>query len=1073
MPDIKIKNFGNPDRPWTVPESDMGRQAISPLRGYVYQLHQTAAAWITIKDGDELYLEIAEDYTQLLREPDKIDEILRATQLKDTRESGSVTLNSPDVLSAIENLFRLQAANSDRDVGLIFLTTSEIGKERKIPLPSGKAGLHVWSAVTEGADITELRTALLDRFEPGALREFIETSTDYQLRLRLISRLTFECGAPGWEAIEANNRNLLMALRQELRSTADMAHRAYDAVLARVIETILTSPTRSLNRDQLIACLEKATAIAMPSQVVMDHFAEPSVNSALGLIELQDLRKLSRTLLEVGRPPSVDLLFPDSSSAARSAFSEASAIQRTATETHPKDRQPARASILEIALREEWKHLIVGQPGSGKSHALWQTGQDLLVGEGVTPIYLPVARRRTWNEVRSIISDIAPAAHLDALLSDNRVCFLIDGWSEFAVGQSATEKQKALRALRDANVIATAQFADAGDAVFKQWSIELFTPAQVTSILATARTSEPLITDATIDLLRLPLLLSIRVLTGANVAATGELLRQFHSHLSRELPEGFSEVLTGAVAESALTNDHSYGRFIVDLKRRAATKGVNEPLKHLRQLGTLVERGGQVLPIHDLYWSWLAGCGLIADRLILQAIEPLHTRQSFVLALQSGVAAHDLDVAEATAGDLVLAAALDTSRRRQRCDSNLASGIDVALSDTRLAVRNRGGLAALELGRPEYLRRALDVLSELSTENIYVPEWPLALQPAILYPQRAIIADWLGSARSEFVIDAIAERGDANWVPWLEQMALSGKLTFVDALAAALGCSAMIPKWGYHHFDDLLRSKPWKLRAAAQRRSNVALARLVADNYERIVENVIPTNSSSWIDINRVIVACGDDAVFGSLLSRFATMSKRPQELLGFAIAERGAPWIAEFQKIAFAKAGGEHHHKLAEAFSPEIDDATARAWIAAGHDDMGWRVLVARHGNSILPELISSLPKSYGGQHHIPALVHMRHLTSAPKSLIDDLWSRLGSPMQPKAMQDLLQALATVHPEGVASIVAFIRDHPSSLPLYHLGQVLRLYEAWRKATGIAVGITLPSGQNLRFEHWVSIGVEH
>src|SRR6202034_863251 len=108
------------------------------------------------------------------------------------------------------------------------------------------------------------------------------------------------------------------------------------------------------------------------------------------------------------------------------------------------------------------------------------------------------------------------------------------------------------------------------------------------------------------------LLLSINVLSGANASATGELLRQFHYHLARDMPEMFTEALAGAVAASALANDWSYGRLLLELQTRANTKNVAEPAKLLQRLGTIVEQSGEVRRIHDLYWSWLVGRGLVA-----------------------------------------------------------------------------------------------------------------------------------------------------------------------------------------------------------------------------------------------------------------------------------------------------------------------------------------------------------------------------------------------------------------------------------------------------------------------------
>ena len=255
----------------------------------------------------------------------------------------------------------------------------------------------------------------------------------------------------------------------------------------------------------------------------------------------------------------------------------------------------------------------------------------------------------------------------------------------------------------------------------------------------------------------------------------------------------------------------------------------------------------------------------------------------------------------------------------------------------------------------------------------------------------------------------------------------------------------------------------------AARRSNLALARQIAADYERLVETAVPQGSSSWLNLNRVLVACGDDEVFRSLQARFGSMAKRPQELLGYAVVDRGPPWIAAFQKIAFTTPGGGHHHKLAEELSPEIDDTTARAWIAAGYDEVGWRVLIKRHGESILPELIADLPPSFADLHHIPALANIRFLEQAPASLIQELWSRLGSPMQPRAMYDILNGLAAVYPGGVVSIVMYICEHPNALPSYHLAQALRIYDKWRRKIGGSLQVRLPTGETQPFERWIAL----
>lgn len=798
------------------------------------------------------------------------------------------------------------------------------------------------------------------------------------------------------------------------------------------------------------------------------------VNAARGVaIDVVDLKALATALLEAGAPPSISMLFPGASSVAREALESAVTVERTVIETNPSNGGPVRTSILLLGSSGQRRHLIVGPPGSGKTHALWHAAGQLLHRGDIIPLYLPAGQIGRWDDLASIIREAAPKLPLHDVLDDPRVCFLIDGWSEFAAGEHVGEKQKTVRALRDARVIADGRAADVGDTLFKVWSLELLPPRMITDVLDAANPGAPPLPVTVLDLLRLPLLLSIYVLSDVAGSATGELLRQLHDHLARDLPEGFTAALAEAVAASELSGDRAYGRLVSSLQAAADKRGISEPTQLLRRLGTIVERHGRALPIHDLYWSWLAGRGLMVADSIGAAIDRLNTRESYHLALQSGAHPRESDISATVNDDLVFAATLDAGLCAPHPDRALTAAIDYALKDSRLAVRSRGGLAALEGGRSAHLRGALDALSALSAAKLYVPDWPAALQPQTLFPQRATLADWIGSDGTDFILSAIAERGGPEWIPWLEQMASAGKITRIAALAAALGCGAGVPAWGHPHLDDLFRATPWALRAAATRRSNIALARHIGANYERLVDSVVQRNSSAWIDLNRVLVSCGDDALFENLLSRFATMTEHAQELLGYAVVERGQPWIAAFQKIAFAKFTGGQHHKLAEMVSPEIDDATARAWIDAGHYEEGWRVLIARHNEEVLPELLADLPPSFADLHHIPSLAVMRFLDRAPASLPGELLRRLGSPMQPKAMQDVLNAMAKAYPTGVPAIVQFVSQQPDAIPSYHVAQAVRLYETWREQFGGQLFVRSPNGELLPFPRWIASHCAH
>jgi hypothetical protein len=195
-------------------------------------------------------------------------------------------------------------------------------------------------------------------------------------------------------------------------------------------------------------------------------------------------------------------------------------------------------------------------------------------------------------------------------------------------------------------------------------------------------------------------------------------------------------------------------------------------------------------------------------------------------------------------------------------------------------------------------------------------------------------------------------------------------------------------------------------------------------------------------------------------------MTAKAQGMLGYAIADRGDPWIARFQEKAFASGAPRHHHALTECVSLGIDDSTARRWVKNGPSELGWRVLIARHGAAVVPEMIADLPESFAGLHDLPALSAMQFLTDAPDSLEREILKRIRGPMQPKVTQDVINSLAQVCPTGFQSIVGLIANAPLQLPTYHLNQALRLLKEWDRETRLKIVVKSTFGET-SFEEWI------
>jgi hypothetical protein len=1072
MADDKIGTFGTGQAQWTIPETDKARQAIPPLRGYVYQLHRSMTAWIDLGEQDELYLEVAEDFAEVLKDPSRLDEVLNATQVKDTRESGSVTLNSGDVLDAISRLFYLGKEKPGREVFLTFLTTSPIGRERKNRLTSGRVGISVWQEKSS-ANVDELRAALALRFDQNELGDFIRNSSNDELQTRLLSRLFFACGEAGWQDVAAANRATLVGMRNEVSATEEMADRAYGVLLSGLIDTILSSGDRRLDRSTFLSSFRKATSLSLPSQTAVDLISRNVTGAAAAPPPLTEdrLREIARAMLEANVPPSIGKVVGAASAQAQAALDHLSSVQREISEDGRSDHSedPILRTIEELVASSNLHNIVVGQPGSGKTQALWRTARSLLEKGEVIPIYLAAGSIRTWQVLRDSILDVAPAVDAAAVLHQPKVVVCIDGWAEFAVGENIAERSTAMRALHNVKVIANGRQRNASDSTFTSWTLQHITPSLVRETLMRAfgPSNQP---DAKfIDLLRSPLLLSLYVLLGGSSVTRGELLRRLHDQVSKGMPDQFNDALFGAVAAMVLAGETHYSALLAGLRSRTRVVGLDNSIEFLQSLGTLTDRSGHVLPIHDLYWSWLAGMGFLRENLVQSALPDLESRESFTLAFESKERS-TADMASASAPlDVVFAATLNTNCETPQTYRLLDQQLQEMLAADELAVRVRGATASLETGRSRYFRRSLDILSEVLAAGTYPLELISSLKPAALFRNRAALAEWLGALGTVEVLDVIARSGGPEWLGWLDEIQ-RGKLVDPElSLSIALACGGNIPVWGRAYLESLLEKEPWRLRTTADRAMNAELLKWVADRYENIVDRLLKPNSSGWLNLNRLLVTTGDDSVFNSLLDRFPSMSRKSQELLGFAVVERGEPWIGRFQEVAFRDQDINHHHRLAAELSLEIDDQMARGWIAAGHDAVGWRVLIARHGASMVPELIAGLPPSFDGLHHIPTLSAMSFLTDAPEALIDEIVSRIGGTMQPKAMQDVLEAISKVSLKGVPAIVKFCADRPGLLPAYHLAQAVRLYATWQKSSKMELVVATPVGQ-LPFREWALVG---
>ncbi len=249
------------------PSGDAERQAIDSLRGYAYQIAASTAAWLDLDDTARLYLEVAEDYATVAADS------LKTVQVKDTKGSGAITLNSQNVRDAIDHYVNLVALNPQRAVQFHYLTTSDIAAEHRVEdRPAGEAGLLYWRKAASGADVKPLRSILEGPNFSDDVHQFVQGRPDDEaLRRDLLRTIHWQCGRPNFLQLLREVEDRLVVLGTDrYRLTAPDSARLTNVLMYHVLEkSILDNAIdRVLTRAELDRAVSVATAITVQRPAV-------------------------------------------------------------------------------------------------------------------------------------------------------------------------------------------------------------------------------------------------------------------------------------------------------------------------------------------------------------------------------------------------------------------------------------------------------------------------------------------------------------------------------------------------------------------------------------------------------------------------------------------------------------------------------------------------------------------------------------------------------------------------------------------------------------------------------------
>lgn len=251
------QTFTSGPRLSSTPSGDPTTQAIASLRGYAYQLYASGLAWLDLRPGQELYLEVAQDYAVATQDA------LRAVQVKDT--AANVTINSEDIRDALDAFLDLVERNPERAVHLRFLSTCSVGREQRLEHRAhGEPTLIYWRRAAAGADIQPLREVLAKVDLSDRVHRFIEARDDATLRDEFLRRIQWDCGAQPLEGLQSELEHGLLRYHVERFQSAARRDQLAAAVVQRVLSAIVQGGQPRLTDGELLALVTDTSNVLLP-----------------------------------------------------------------------------------------------------------------------------------------------------------------------------------------------------------------------------------------------------------------------------------------------------------------------------------------------------------------------------------------------------------------------------------------------------------------------------------------------------------------------------------------------------------------------------------------------------------------------------------------------------------------------------------------------------------------------------------------------------------------------------------------------------------------------------------------
>jgi tetratricopeptide (TPR) repeat protein len=228
------------------------REAADSGRGLIYQYWQTIWRWVWLKPDEVLFIEKAEDFDVIA------GTIAETAQIKDTAGSGTVTLNSKDVLESIANFLEIKEKNKEFRIDFRFLTTAERGHEKSNEFGNQK-GLDYWDDCRfDESKLKLLRAFLLQKTSfPNALKHFLKNSSDEEFRVDLVERISWETGSRSIAKLKALIVEQVCCFAETRGVPRALAVKVVAHLFQHVCDLVAESKERRLHRDDFLRIFDE------------------------------------------------------------------------------------------------------------------------------------------------------------------------------------------------------------------------------------------------------------------------------------------------------------------------------------------------------------------------------------------------------------------------------------------------------------------------------------------------------------------------------------------------------------------------------------------------------------------------------------------------------------------------------------------------------------------------------------------------------------------------------------------------------------------------------------------------